>query len=145
MATSLVGPAQKFTGFTLQRSTGGSPPAWTTTVNISDYSIPMMSEKVDVTNSGDTWRRRIPTLLDMGSVTLKVFWVPTEPTHNNEPNGFRYLLLNQTLSTWRAYYPDGSYDIFPAYVTGFKITGSVGGVFSGDLELSNSGAPTAIA
>ena len=41
-------------------------------------------------------------------------------------------------------YPDtgASSDSFPAYVTGVSVTGKVGNVFEGSIELSNSGAPT---
>ena len=57
--------------------------------------------------------------------------------------GLRYLLVTSLLRNFAFIYPDGnqSTDAFPAYVTGFAITGKVGGVFEATIELSNSGAP----
>ncbi len=71
-----------------------------------------------------------------------------EPTHNNTiastTTGLRYLMLNKILTTFKLVYPDGSStsDTFPAYVTDVSVSGKVGGVFEGAIELSNNGAPT---
>jgi hypothetical protein len=57
------------------------------------------------------------------------------------------MMLNPQLGPWTftLAYPDGqSTDAFPAYVTGFHVTGKVGDVWRADVELSNSGAPTLV-
>ena len=77
----------------------GSPPTYTTICNASDYTEPLVAETADVTNVGNLWRSRIPTLLDMGKTKFKVFWVMTEPTHQNQVTGaiygLRYIYINQ--------------------------------------------------
>lgn len=146
--TSALGASQVFQGTLLQIASSASPPAWTTIANVEDINLPLTSTLVDVSNSGDTFRRRVQTLLDMGKITFKIFWIMTEPTHENVAGGLRYIYINRILNTFRVAYPDGvgngSVDSFPAYVSGFSITGKVGGVFEATCELSNSGPPTLI-
>lgn len=146
MSTSSLGPALQVAGLTIGVSSTDSPVSFTTIVNVAEMSLPTSAEKVDVTNVGDSWRRRIPALLDMGAITFKVYWIPTDTTLDNTSNGLRYLLINKTHRYFQFSYPDGlsSKDVVPAYVTGFSITGKVGGVFEAMLELSNSGAPTLV-
>jgi len=144
--TSTLGPALQTVGLTLGVSSTDSPASFTTVANVSEISSPTMAEKVDVTNLGDTWRRRIPTLLDMGEVTLKLFWIPTDTTQANSSAGLRYLMLQKSHRYFQLSYPDGlsSADVIPGYVTGYKISGKVGGVFEAEITLSNSGAPTLV-
>jgi hypothetical protein len=126
----------------------GSPAGYVTILNASDVTLPAKANIVETTNFGDAWVRRFPTLLDMGNITFKVFFIPTEPTHDNATSstasGLRYLMLNKVLSNFKLLYPDtgASSDTFPAYVTEVSITGKVNGVFEGSITLSNSGPPT---
>lgn len=147
--TSGVGAGLSFTGFQLQAGNGSSPETFTTICNVNDFTMPLKADVVDVTNAGDLWRRRISTLLDMGTIKFKVFYQPQEATHENAVSGvvrgLRWLLINQTLVNWKAIYPNAapaSVDYFAAYVTGFNETGKVGDVFTAEIELSNNGAPT---
>jgi hypothetical protein len=149
---SAIGPAQAVAGVLLQVGNAGSPETMNTIANATDLSLPLMATVVDVTNVGDTWRRRIPTLLDMGKIIFKIFWIMEEPTHRNSVGGgsvgagLRYLFVNRLVRDWQFVYPDGnaSTDAFAAYVTGFSIVGKTGGVFEASIELSNSGAPSVV-
>jgi hypothetical protein len=147
-STSLVAAAIAVEGFVLQIGNGASPQVYNPICNVQDWNEPNISEVVDVTNVGDKYRRRIATLLDLGKMKFKIFWVMTEPTHQNAVNagiqGLRYLWINQILTSFQAVYPNSnqSYDIFSAYVTSFSISGKVGGVFEAEIELTaNTGAP----
>lgn len=150
--TSLIAPAIGVRGTLLQVGNAGSPETMSTIANATNLTLPITSEVVDVTALCDLWRRRIPTLLDMGTISFTIFWVMEEPTHRNSLGGgvvgagLRYLLINQLLRDYQIVYPDGnsSTDAFPAYVTSFQITGSVGQVFTGTINLSNSGAPSLV-
>jgi hypothetical protein len=117
----------------------------TTIANVTDVSVPVKTNTIDVTNVGDLWKRTVPTLHDMGKITCKVFWIMEDPTHNSAA-GLRYLMLNNIKRDFAFVYPDGngSTDSFPAYVTGFAITAKVGGAFEASVELSNSGAPALV-
>ncbi|HET9304877.1 MAG TPA: discoidin domain-containing protein [Candidatus Sulfotelmatobacter sp.] len=138
-------PGVSTAGMLLQVDNGSG--TFYTVANTTDFKIPSMAELVDVSEFGDLWRRRVPTLLDMGKITFKIFWVMEDSSHNNSSAvGLRYLMLNLIKRTWRVVYPDGlgSIDSFPAYVTNFEITGATGKVFEGSIELSNSGSPTLV-
>lgn len=146
-STSPIASAIAVEGLLIQVGDGNSPEDYQTIANATDWEEPVITETVDVTNVGDSWRRRIATLHDMGKIKFKIFWVMTETTHWNQPgswDGLRYLMINNILASWRVVYPNGlqSADIFPAYVTSFQVTGQVGNVFTADIELSNDGAPT---
>lgn len=150
---SLLGPAIAVEGLLLYMGTGSSPETQAVIANATDLTLPVIAETVDVTNVGNAWRARFPTLHDMGKISFKIFWVMEEPTHRNSggsggsvADGLRYCLINNVLAYFSFEYPDGngSTDSFPAYVTSFSITAKVGGVFEGTIELSNSGAPTLV-
>lgn len=151
-STSPIAPAIGTRGTLLQVGNSNSPETMNTIANATDLTLPIMAEVADVTNLGDLWRRRIPTLLDMGKIAFKIYWVMEEITHRNALNGgmvgagLRYLLINQLLRDFQCVYPDGnnSTDAFPAYTTSFSITGAVGNVYTASIELSNSGAPSLV-
>lgn len=147
--TSAIANSVAVEGLLLQLGNGASPEDFETIANVEDWNEPLKADTVDVTNVTNKWRARISTLLDMGSIKFKIFWVMTEGTHWNEPgavNGLRYMFTNRILGAWRVVYPNGlqSADIFDAYVTGFAVTGKVGGVFEAEIDLANSGEPQQI-
>lgn len=150
--TSSIGPATAVAGLLLQVGNAGSPETMNTIANATDVSLPIMATTVDVTNVGDTWRRHIPTLLDMGKIAFKIFWMMEEPTHRNSLGGgsvgagLRYLFVQRLARDYQLVYSDGnnSTDAFPAYVTAFSITGKTGGVWEASIELTNSGAPSIV-
>ena len=131
---------------------GTSPDAFFTVANVSDLTLPLAATEVLVTNVSDTWVRRIPTLLDMGKVNFKIFWVMEEPTHRNSvggggtAEGLRYLFINKLLRDWQAIYPDGnsSTDAFSGYVTGFNIAAKVGNVFDASVGIGTTGIPSMV-
>jgi len=148
-STSLVAAAIAVQGVVLQVGNGASPQVFNSICNVQEWNEPNTTETADVTNVGDSYRRRIATLLDLGKMKFKIFWVMTEPTHQDAVNagisGLRYLWKNRLLTEFQVVYPNTiqSIDQFAAYVTSFQITGKVGGVFEAEIELTaNDGAPT---
>lgn len=141
--TSPYGAALAVEGLLLEVGNGSSPETFEVIANATDVSMPVMTDTVDVTNVGDSWKRRIPTLHDMGKIAFKLFWQPEDPSMNNSsPYGLRYLMIQSLLRDFAFNYPNGSTDAFPAYTTEYAITGKVGGVFEAAITLSNSGAPS---
>lgn len=144
MSTSAIAAAIAVEGLQLLMGNGASPQVFTAVANVSDFTEPITAQTQDVTNVSMKWKSYIATLLDMGKVKFKVFWVMTEPTHQNAVDGavrgLRYVMTERILADWQIAYPDGedSADTFSAYVTGFNIQGKVGGVFEADVELSQS-------
>src|SRR5450755_2087846 len=121
--TSPIGPAQAVRGTLLQVGTGGSPETMYTIANATDISLPIQGDTIDVTNVGNLWKVKIPTLLDLGKIAFKIYWMMEDPTHRNSlngggvPAGLRYLLVQQLSRDFAFVYPDGnlSTDAFPAY------------------------------
>jgi len=150
--TSPLGPALAVEGLLIQVGNASSPESMQTIANATDFSMPIMTDVVEVTNVGDSWKRRIPTLHDMGKIGFKIYWIPEEVTHRNSVGGgsvgagLRYLLINSLLRDYQAVYPDGnlSTDAWPAYTTSFAITGKVGNVFEAQIETANSGPPSLV-
>lgn len=132
-------------GTLLQISDGASPPNWTTIANVGDINGPQWSSTVvDVTShsSQAPFRQKIVTLLDIGQVTAKVFWVPTNDTHRNAPTGLRYVYLNRLKKTWRLRYTDGvSFDEFDAYITKLGEVATVAGVYEMTVTWDATGYP----
>lgn len=157
-STSPLGAAIPVEGLLLQVANNTSSPlAFFTIANVSEFTLPLGAKTVDVTNVGNAWEAMIPTLNTYGKITLKIFWVMRETTHENAPGqstpsavatGLRYLYVTRNPPLLRQFnfiYPDGlgSADSFMAYVTGFNITGKVAGVFEATIELTaNDQNPT---
>ncbi len=148
--TSAIASHQIVEGLQLQVGNGASPEVFTTIANVTDFNMPMLSDTVEVTNVGDKFKRRVATLLDLGKISFKVFWVFTEPSHMNAVTGavrgIRYLWFNQVLANYKVIYPDAgsSTDTFPAYITNCGEALKTGGVVETSIELSNDGAPTLV-
>ena len=70
----------------------------------------------------------------------------TEPSHRNQSGGLRYVLVNKLVRDFQLIYNDGfsSTDVWPGYITGFQVTGSIGKVYEAEIEVSNSGPPTLV-
>ncbi len=136
-------------GTLLQISDGASPPNWSTIANAGDITGPAFSGTVvDVTShsSQAPFRQKIVTLLDVGQVTVKVFWVPTNDSHRNSPTGLRYVYLNRLKKTWRLRYTDGtSFDEFDAYISKLGNVASVAGVYEMTVTFEGTGYPENLA
>lgn len=146
-STSPLGSAVAVEGLLLQIGNGQSPESYTTIANVMDVTLPTKADVQDVTNVGDSWRRRIATLLDMGTIAFTIFWVMTETTHwNQDARGLRYLMTNRIKRSYQLLYPngEGSTDTFDAWVTSFSITGKVGDVFRATVNLANDNAPVLV-
>lgn len=151
--TSLIADHISVSGLLLAVSNvGTSPDAFFTIANVTDLTVPMKATEVMVTNVSDTWVRRVPTLLDLGKISFKVFWVMEEPTHRNNvgssgvAEGLIYMFVNKVLRNWQTIYPDGnnSTDAWSGYVTGGSKTAKVGSVLEMSIELGTTGTPSLV-
>lgn len=143
-STSTLGPGVPVSGAILNIGNGMSPDTWSQIANAAEFKMPVINETTDVTNFGDFFRRRIATLSDMGKVSFKIYWEMTDPSHANVSGGLRFVLVNKLVRDFQIIYNNGTgaNDVFPAYVTGFMVTGAIGKVWEAEIELSNSGPPT---
>ena len=153
-ATSVFGHGLAVEGALLQMDNGSSPDAFVTIANVSDIAIPIIAETQDVSNVGDDWRSRIPTLHDMGKIAFSIFWQPEDPTQNNSagggsvPSGLMYNLIHNQLRNFQLMVFNVTTGLFvatlafPGYVVNFQITGKTGGVWMAKCEITNAAAPS---
>jgi len=147
MPADTTSPALAAEGTLLQVDIGGgSAPVWTTIANVGDITGPAYtSTEVDVTShsSQAPFRRRIITLLDIGPVSFKCFWVPQNPTHSSTVVGaIRWAYENRIKQVYRLLYTDGvSFDEFNAYVKDLNSTAAVAGVYEMKVTLSATDYP----
>jgi predicted secreted protein len=123
----------------------GSPLAYQTVANVGDYNpISPSANVVDVTShsTGTPWRQKIITLLDAGKLTAKIFYVPTEATHD-DATGLLGLLTTRALTDFQIVFPDSPATKFQfsGYVSTFTITSSVAGVEEASLTVEITGEP----
>lgn len=136
--TSSLGQGLPFTGTTIQFGSGSSPSSMSPLLNVSDLNNPFKADVVDVTNAGNKIHARIPVLVDAGPITMKVFYMPQEPTHRNATGGIRYAILNGVLMDLQIIYPDGSSDDLSGYFTDFSVQSGVGKVFEASCAFQPS-------
>jgi len=148
-------------GTLLQVGNGASPEIFNSIANIGDITGPGTSATVvDVTSHTSVsapWRQKIPTLLDAGTVTLPLYYVPSSgaPTGAGTFMGHSFtaglgrLFINRGLSpgvpyNWKIIYPDGlnTTDEFQAFVTKYSQKAPVAGVLTCDVELTITGIPS---
>lgn len=153
-STSPIAASLPITGMTLAVGTGASPETLNVIANMQDYNQAMKSIIVDVTNVGNNYVKRQPTVIDPGAPTFKIFWIPEETSHRNSAGGgtvsagLRYLMIQKLLRDWVVQYPpdpnnNAPADAYKAFVTDFGITGKNKGVFEAQISLAiNDDAPT---
>ena len=145
-----VSPALAAEGTLLQIGSGASPEVWQTISNVGDITGPTLdSTVVDITShsSQAPFRQKIITLLNLGTVTFPLFWVPQNDTHANRIvgaiGGIRYNYINRLKQEYRLKYTDGtSSDSFFAYVSKLGETSKVAGVYEMAITLEGTGTPT---
>ena len=96
---------------------------------------------VDVTShsTGNPWRERIPTLLDIGDLNCKIFFVPGDASQNVLLGVFTSRALRSYTITW----PNVGAPVweFQAYITKFSTKEPVAGVIEADVTFSGTGMP----
>jgi hypothetical protein len=127
-----------------------SPPIYTLISRQGSITGPGMTVKTqDVTaqDSGSPWRQYVPTLLDGGNITFKMFFIPGDVGQNAFLALFTGRGLNNTPGLpipFKLLFadPDGTIWTFNGFVTTFKITATVDGVTEADSTIIVTGAPT---
>ena len=121
---------------------GASPETFTTIANISDITgLQLATTIVDVTShsTGKPWRQKLPTLLDAGDLTCKLFFVPGYAGHQ----ALLTIFKNRTLSNYTITFPELDAPVwwFEAFITKFSISEPVAGVITADVTFSATDEP----
>lgn len=145
-STSPIAASLPVTGVQIRVGTAGSPESFSYIANVQDYNRAQKSTVVMVTNVGDSFVRRQPTIVDPGAPTFKVYYIPEETSHRNSINGgsvaagLIYLQIQRLLRDWQVQFPpdpngNSPEEAYAAFVTDFGITGKVAGVFEAQVTL----------
>jgi predicted secreted protein len=134
-------------GTKLKLGNGGTPTETFATVaevkSINGAS--MTAEVIDVTthSTGSPWREKIPSLLNAGTLTFDINYVPTDPTHD-ETTGLLGLFMNRTVRNWHLVFPDEDLTmfVFRGFVSNFEPSEPIDDVLSASITIEISGAIT---
>ena len=134
----------------LQLSDGNSPENFPNVANVGDLTGPSLAGAVvDVTShsTGNPWRNKIVTLLDPGSITAPLFFIPNDSGHQRLQSVF----VNRGLPTapqspadWKLSFPTvpaRQVYSFSAYLSKFNLDMKVADVVRATIELMLTGEP----
>jgi len=111
-------------GVQIQVSDGGSPTAFTTLNNVTDFSGPGgQASVIDVSNLASTRREKLMGLPDEGQFTLTLNWDPDDTGHQQ----LRTLRDGRTRAEFKITLTDSTpaVGVFFGYVLGIVLSGAV--------------------
>jgi len=145
----VVPPGLPASNLVLMLLTSESPNLYNAVANLGDFTGPGQSTTtVDVSKHGDKFRNFVATLIDPGTITCPVWFVPTEPTLAGNAQALAELEQSRAFKSWLITFVDDAGIItdpqmtFNAYVSKFSLKEPVAGVYSADAEFRISGAIT---
>ncbi len=132
-------------GTFLKRGDGGSPETFTTIAEVKSLTWTMSAKQDDVTthSSAVPWRQFISTLLDGGTITFDINFVPQETTQSYTSGVFSDF-ATRTKRDYQWVFPDSGHTVwaFTATIQDFKPTAPTDGVLTASITLKLSGQPT---
>lgn len=147
MATPI---AQQAINTFLQLSDGNSPENFVTVANVGPISgFTMAGQVIDVTShsTGNAWRQKIVTLLDPGTLTTDIYFIPNDSGHQRLLGIFfnRGLPTAPTVpfDTQISYptQPSRTAYRYSAYLSKFNLSAAVDNVIKAAIEFVATGEP----
>jgi len=142
----LVPPGLPASNLVLFLQTTESPALYNAIANLGDFTGPGQSTTtVDVSKHGDKFRNFVTTLIDPGTISCPVWFVPSEPTLAGNQQALAELEQNRSFQTYVISFVDDAGIMtdpqmtFNAYVSKFSLKEPVAGVYSADTEFRLSG------
>lgn len=123
----------------IERSLGGSPDAYESIGEVTNFDGPTMSAPTeDATSLESSWAEKLVGVPDGGQVTFGVNWISS----NGAQNRLREDFAAGTLRSYRIRKADGTLTAitFSAYVTSISPSGAVNAKISGSFTLTITGA-----
>ena len=124
-----------------------SPTTFIDIANIGDITGSSSRSVNDVSAHGVSSRRKVAGILDEGSYSFPLFFIPksgTVETHTDPTNGLYNVYKRNDLRAYALFVRDessstGAARYFNAYITKFSETLSVAGVYTATVELTIDG------
>jgi len=134
-------------GTLLKIGDGGGTETFTAIAECTNISGPNLSlDLVEVTHHESTgaFKERIGTLLDGGTISLDLSFIPTAATHRDASGGLLDDMLNKTKRNFQLQFPDSGSTTwsFAAYVNAFNVTAPVEGKLGASVTITITGVPT---
>jgi predicted secreted protein len=133
-------------GALLKIGDGGGPETFTTVAEVRDVNglnLSMDTHEVTQQTSPGGWKERIAGLLDAGTVTFTVNFLPNDATQGYS-TGLLRDMNNRTRRNFKVVFPNAGSTTwsFPAFVTSFQPKAPVNNPFTADVTLQVAGMPT---
>ena len=130
-------------GTLLKRGNGASPEVFTTVAECTDISGPAITatlKEVTYQDQGSRFKQYITTTIDPGKLTVKLNFIPTDPTQNGTA-GLLNDLVNGTRHNYQLVFPDAGATTwqFAAYCSKFQTDEKTSDELTGSVELQLSG------
>jgi hypothetical protein len=108
------------TGTLVDREPAGSPGAWTTIAELQSITPPGYSRNtIDTSAHNDPEDSFIVGMLRKGEMSLRVGYIPGDPTHD-DTDGLIAAIRTGQRDRYRIRFPEGSVWLFSGYVTAFN-------------------------
>lgn len=108
-------------------------------VSISGPSVTVGT--VETTHLGSAWKEHLPTIPELGEVSMTIEYNPTTATHAT----LYSTMVNRTVAEYTITFSNAEFSTwtFNAYITGFNVSGiEVEGLVTAELTFKPTGAPT---
>lgn len=139
-------------GSILAVGNNGSPLLYNDVGNASNIKMGLKAEQADTTNMGTVWKQSIPTLLDAGTMTVELHFIPDSVGQDNttglEGHGFSAtgalgdIFAGREIRPWKITWPDGTFYIFNAFILDYPIDANVTKDLMINMTLQITGQPT---
>lgn len=124
--TLSYGPGEPTVGSVLYVGNLGSPTTYKPVGNAGNQKWNLKAKTADVTNQGTPWVQSIPTLLDAGTFTCDVHFIPSSGGSDTSgamghgfTSGLGSLFTQREILPWKLVYPDGTTEYFTGYISDF--------------------------
>lgn len=128
-------------GTLIQKGDGAVSEQFTTIAEVVDISGLSLKQDVDDVTSHSSpsgWKEKIGTLLELGQVTLKLNFIPTNATQNSTL-GLIADMKNRVKRNFKEIFPDNTTFAFTALVVDFKVVANVANKLTADVTLEGTG------
>lgn len=140
-------------GTILSVSNLGSPQTFIPIGNASNIKWNLKMGQADTTNQGTGWKQSIPTLGDPGTMTCDIHFIPgsagrdglsTGLEGHSFSSGLGYIFQNRQIRYYTLTFPDGTAEVFQAYISEFPIDADVTKDLMLHVTFQLTGQPTFI-
>jgi hypothetical protein len=145
----VYGPGQPAVGTILSVGSLGSPLTYRPVGNAGNLKWDQSATTADVSNQGSPFKQKIPTMIDPGSLTLDLHYIPGSvgaDSSGNEGHGFTSglgsLFTQRLVVPWKLAFPDGTTEYFLGFISKYPIDANLEKDLMINMTIDVTGEPT---